>query len=442
MIKNIKIELIILGLIFLNIIFSYSVDIGLYNYFSQFSDGLSTMYLEEFFIDITNLGDSFWYFLTFIILFFLNFLLSKTKLVLEKHQNYIKHFSLACIVYLLTTGIVTQILKHLIGRHRPNHTNLIENFGFDFFTTNSNFHSFPSGHASTIFIISLIAGALLPKLRYFFYIFAIIVSLSRVVVGAHYTTDIVAGGLVAVIVFKSLNYYFNTNLTYLKVRALENKNINFLYYFLIVYGLVGLLLTVGPTLDLFFSNLFYFGKKQFLLQSYSITTIVFRDIMLPLILIYILILPIFSIYFPIKKIFFDYEFSFKNILFVWLSLIISILVVVNLLLKGLWGRARPNDIFELGGNGIYTPWYKISDSCLTNCSFVSGDASVGFSILVLFFITKKITYLYLAVILGSLLGMIRIAEGGHFLSDIVFSFFIITTSSMLMFYFYKKYYDK
>ena len=53
------------------------------------------------------------------------------------------------------------------------------------------------------------------------------------------------------------------------------------------------------------------------------------------------------------------------------------------------------------------------------CSFVSGDASVGFSIIVLYFITKKVLFLYLSLISGILLGFVRIIAGGHFLSDIV-----------------------
>ena len=59
-----------------------------------------------------------------------------------------------------------------------------------------------------------------------------------------------------------------------------------------------------------------------------------------------------------------------------------VLVFVNLVLKNFWGRARPNDVLELGGKEVFSPWYEMSNACLTNCSFVSGDASVGFSIII------------------------------------------------------------
>ena len=442
MIKNIRVELFILGAIFLSALVSYNIDVGLYNYFAKFSDGPSSVYLKDFFRNITKLGDSLWYFLTFLILFFLTFLINKTFFNIEKYTIYFKYFSITGLVYLSATGILTQFLKHIIGRARPNYTGLDGGFKFDFFTTSSSFHSFPSGHASTIFIVCLLAGVLIPKLKYFFYLFAGLVAISRVVVGAHFTTDIIAGALVALIVFKILNSFFTNKFNYLKPKPINKNAMSPFYYFLIIFFLVALLLTVGPTFDLFFSDLFYFGKKQFLLQSTSFITVIFRNILLPFILIYILFLPIVSKIFPIKKIFFNYDFSFKNILFIWSSLIISIIIIINILLKGLWGRARPNDVLQLGGGDVYSPWYKITDECLNNCSFVSGDASVGFSLLVLFFITRKTIYCYLAVVLGSLLGLIRIAEGGHFLSDVVFSFLVMAISTILIFMFYKKYYDK
>ena len=59
-----------------------------------------------------------------------------------------------------------------------------------------------------------------------------------------------------------------------------------------------------------------------------------------------------------------------------------------MLLKGFWGRARPNDILELGGNDNFSAWFQYSDACNANCSFVSGDASVGFALIAMYFITK------------------------------------------------------
>ena len=147
-------------------------------------------------------------------------------------------------------------------------------------------------------------------------------------------------------------------------------------------------------------------------------------------------------FFKTDKIFFNYEFSIKEIVLLWISQIISVLIFVNLILKNFWGRARPNDVVELGGKESFSPWFEISNACETNCSFVSGDASVGFSIIILYLITKKIIFLYGSFVAGLVLGLIRIMAGGHFLSDIFFAGFFIVILNIILFELYKKYYAK
>ena len=48
-------------------------------------------------------------------------------------------FFLAMVV----TGVLTQIIKHALGRPRPNYSIIENNLEFDFFSLNSSFHSFP-----------------------------------------------------------------------------------------------------------------------------------------------------------------------------------------------------------------------------------------------------------------------------------------------------------
>ena len=61
-------------------------------------------------------------------------------------------------------------------------------------------HSFPSGHAS--FVVLLAASLTIraaPALRWGLWIFAVLVCLSRPVLGAHFPADVVAGGLIALL---------------------------------------------------------------------------------------------------------------------------------------------------------------------------------------------------------------------------------------------------
>jgi len=100
-------------------------------------------------------------------------------------------------------------------------------------------------------------------------------------------------------------------------------------------------------------------------------------------------------------------------------------VIVNGILKAESGRARPAATVEFGGNKRYTPPLAISDQCERNCSFVSGEASLGFAFLAFGFAatTRARRRLGFAagLALGVAFGLLRIAQGGHFLSDVYFA---------------------
>ncbi len=440
--KNIRVELLVLLIISLNVFISFNLDLGLYNYFKDFNKSLNSVYLKEFFEDITRLGSSSWYFAISIIGFGVVYLNNKLGFIKIEKQKKISNFFISSFFYILVVGIVTQVLKHIVGRPRPNHTNFEDSFGFNFFTFDSNFHSFPSGHSSTIFIVCFILVATFPKLKYFFYFLASVIALSRVVVGAHFFTDIVAGAILALISFKVINTILEKKYNQFKFSNLLPENNSEIYNYVLFLVISCVFITSGPSIDLYISGLFYYGASQFSLQSFDLTSILFRDILLPLILIYILVIPIIGRFAKIDKIFFNYKFSIKEIFLLWGSQIVGVLILVNLILKNLWGRARPDDVLQLGGKETFSPWYEITDACGSNCSFVSGDASVGFSIIILYLITKKIIFLYASVVAGLVLGLIRIMAGGHFLSDIFFAGIFIVILNIILFELYKKYYAK
>jgi len=440
-IKNIKNELILLTLLIISLFFGFKLDLGFNHYFKNLSAGLNTNYLIKFFFDITTLGDSLWYFLLAIIFIVFCFFLKKSNL-LRKYSSEISDFFLRLLVYVFFSGLVTQIIKHIMGRARPNYVDLSNGENLNFFTMDSNFHSFPSGHATTIFIVCLLLASLLPNIKIFFYFLGFLIAISRVVIGSHFITDVIGGIVVSIIVYKTLNLLFAKKYNFLQPKKLgEFKNQN-IFFVLIILFCFAFLLTLGPSLDLFFSSLFYIGNNNFLLQSYYLITIFFRDFGIPLLLVYLLVAPALTKFFPINRLFFGYVFKLKEIIFIWFITAFNLGLLVNILLKIFWGRARPGDILEFGGVDFFTPWFKISNACNSNCSFVSGDSSVGFSLIILYFITKNIYYTYIALISGFLIGLIRIAEGGHFLSDVLFSCILVILSSFTFYLLNKKYYDK
>ncbi len=99
-------------------------------------------------------------------------------------------------------------------------------------------------------------------------------------------------------------------------------------------------------------------------------------------------------------------------------------LLVNYILKNHWGRARPAQITAFGGEQEFTPALVIADQCERNCSFVSGEAAMGFSILAIALLVSS-RYRHLCIWaslgLGCFIGFLRIGAGGHFLSDVVFA---------------------
>jgi membrane-associated phospholipid phosphatase len=94
-------------------------------------------------------------------------------------------------------SLVTLIVKRLVGRGRPE---LLESAGaFDFQSLNLidwAHQSFPSGHATTGFALCFTAGFLMPRTFPVMLGLAVLIGLSRVVLGVHYPTDVLAGALV------------------------------------------------------------------------------------------------------------------------------------------------------------------------------------------------------------------------------------------------------
>ena len=128
--------------------------------------------------------------------------------------------------------------------------------------------------------------------------------------------------------------------------------------------------------------------------------------------------------------------SNRSIIFLLFTLAIGPGLIVNVILKEHSGRARPFDVYEFGSNRHFTPAFVISDQCKSNCSFVSGDASLGYFALAFFFVARRrrILIASVAAVAGTFIGLVRMAQGAHFLSDVIFSgVFTFLTAWLLYF---------
>lgn len=115
---------------------------------------------------------------------------------------------------------------------------------------------------------------------------------------------------------------------------------------------------------------------------------------------------------------------FRNWLYLAICLALGPGVVANLVLKDHWGRARPNQIIEFGGTKSFTAALTPTDQCDRNCSFVSGEASSTFAVFfagAFLFRRRAAALLMTGVAAGAVTGLVRMAQGAHFLSDVIFA---------------------
>jgi lipid A 4'-phosphatase len=99
-------------------------------------------------------------------------------------------------------------------------------------------------------------------------------------------------------------------------------------------------------------------------------------------------------------------------------------LLVNVTLKDHWGRPRPIDVTQFGGEQHFVAWWDPRGDCPGNCSFVSGDVSgVAWTLAPAALVPlpwRAIAY-GAALALGIGMAAMRIMAGGHFLTDTVFA---------------------
>lgn len=112
-------------------------------------------------------------------------------------------------------------------------------------------------------------------------------------------------------------------------------------------------------------------------------------------------------------------------LFILLCVIIGPGLIVNGILKDHWGRPRPRQIVELGGRLEYAP--PLLPATTHGKSFPCGHCSVGYLYAVGWWLWRRhrprwaTASLATGAVLGTLMGIGRMAAGGHFLSDVIWS---------------------
>jgi len=105
-------------------------------------------------------------------------------------------------------SLFVTIVKRVIGRARPFVTGIADPFVFSPFKWSAAYAGLPSGHATTAFAVLAAFGCLWPRARTVLLIYALLIVASRIIVVAHYPTDVLAGALVGAAGVVMVRRYF------------------------------------------------------------------------------------------------------------------------------------------------------------------------------------------------------------------------------------------
>lgn len=187
-------------------------------------------------------------------------------------------------------------------------------------------------------------------------------------------------------------------------------------YIFIVFSL---LCFFFPRLDIMFTHYFYSSDLGFIHKNHPIVIACFR-----LVPIITTVFGVFCLVYLVYSVLKGRKILNKSALYLLITAILGPGLLVNYALKEHVGRARPHQILEFGGNKAFTGPMHLSSECEHNCSFASGHSAMGYYFSSLSYIVplqyQSITFLF-GIVLGSVIGFGRVLQGGHFLSDVIFS---------------------
>ncbi|MCE3232028.1 MAG: (acid phosphatase) superfamily protein [Rickettsiaceae bacterium] len=203
--------------------------------------------------------------------------------------------------------------------------------------------------------------------------------------------------------------------------------------------ITGIIFLIYPQLDIIISSWFYREEDKFFLDTHPIFEYIHESVrILTICLLSLWVVLLIRNILGKSDIL---QLSRKKLIYLILALLLGPGLVVNTIFKDNWGRARPEAIQQFGGAKEFTPPFIIAGQCERNCSFVSGDPSVGFYFFALALAIPAYRKLFFrtSLYLGGIYGITRIVQGAHFTSDVIFSgVFTIATCYLLYLAMFRK----
>lgn len=129
----------------------------------------------------------------------------------------------------------------------------------------------------------------------------------------------------------------------------------------------------------------------------------------------------------------------KGAAFMVVLLLLGPGLLVNTAFKDHWGRPRPRDIVQFGGTQTFhQPWEK--GEAGKGKSFPSGHCASAFYLAMPFFALRRRSprtaarIFTLGMIYGVIMGVARISQGGHFVSDVLWAWGGVHLTAVALYY--------
>jgi membrane-associated phospholipid phosphatase len=152
-------------------------------------------WIVDSFNEITDFGRSTWFLVPIAVLILLAGVL--TSAAAGRIANLVVVSLVVRLEFLFLAialpGLTVTIVKRLIGRVRPSD---LGPFSYMPWSWRPEYASLPSGHGTTAFAAAMAIGALWPKARIPMWAFAVVIAVSRVVIQAHFASDVIAAAFV------------------------------------------------------------------------------------------------------------------------------------------------------------------------------------------------------------------------------------------------------
>lgn len=201
------------------------------------------------------------------------------------------------------------------------------------------------------------------------------------------------------------------------------------------YSLLGIglaVLVLYPEIDIAVSQYFYSSTMGFYMKNTLFATLLYGSVDILLLPLLAGLVSIYLYQYFTSRIF--VYLNRKAIVYIISVFVIGSGIIVNAGLKEHVGRARPKSVEIFGGTKKFTPACILSSECQHNCSFSCGHCSFAFGFLSFAVLFPRMWIMILSIGYGVLVSLARIMQGGHFLSDAIFSAVIMFAVARIVYW--------